>query len=349
MSDSGPHWDIHVPGTLGPWTKVEIIGTRPDTDYEFTSATFILDGTSRNGIISVESDTYNAVYEQAVEQASTLILSIDGVSLEGSPYTNDATVIVTTLDGLKMRFVKRATSTFELSFTLYDNTDDPDSNSTVPDPTTYVSSDGLTSTGIVSFYPTTDSTGGFSTGTTIIPISIDTMTTTVPCETSIYTGGDGKTNTEIISKSIITESNGSIVTRATTALIVCSTKTNSDGTIETITQTITCDSGCNPHQGSEVSIPTDVPGTYSTHASRGTASGSISHGGSTTTSITTDSDHTPVSPPIATQNSHFSAMTTQSSISSTVASVVSTYEGMAAQVYAKRTLSAIFGLLLLSV
>lgn len=149
-----PHWDLHVPGSIGTWTSIEISGTNGGAAYRYVSGEFLVDGDVVEGSITLTDTSYEALYEEPIDEASELVFSLSAQATGPAPYIFDAHIIVTTPDGRRVRIMKRAVIDYDFSNTLVSDasftTDSTTSSDTLSDSVTPTSQESSTLSSSVS-------------------------------------------------------------------------------------------------------------------------------------------------------------------------------------------------------
>lgn len=146
--DGQPHWDLHIPGSIGPWTSIEITGTNGDSDYRFVSGEFLVDGKDAGGSVTLTDASYDALYEEPIDETSELIFSLSAQATGPAPYIYDAHITITTPDERRVRILKRAVIDYDFSNTLVSDasytTDSDISSDTLSDSVTSTSEESST-------------------------------------------------------------------------------------------------------------------------------------------------------------------------------------------------------------
>lgn len=138
-----PHWDLHIPGSIGTWTSIEITGTNGGSAYTFVSGEFLVDGKVVGGSVTLTDVSYDARYEEPIDETSELIFSLSAQATGPAPYIYDAHITVTTPDERRVRILKRAVIDYDFSNTLVSDasysTDSDISSDTLSDSVTQTS------------------------------------------------------------------------------------------------------------------------------------------------------------------------------------------------------------------
>lgn len=116
--DGQPHWDLHIPGSIGTWTSIEITGTNGGSAYRFVSGEFLVDGKAAGGSVILTDASYDALYEEPIDETSELIFSLSAQATGPAPYIYDAHITITTPDERRVRILKRAVIDYDFSNTL---------------------------------------------------------------------------------------------------------------------------------------------------------------------------------------------------------------------------------------
>ena len=227
--EGSPVFEIVVPGSLGPWTGVEVSGSNDDTAYVFDSVDIaISDETVSAG--TTTDDTFAGAYFNAILNEDDLIFLIYATATGGNPYSISATLSVSTAD---QKLVKRAVTTYDLSFTIEDDassissapvtstTTEEDISTTVVTITS-CSDDKCTETPVTTGVTvvTTTIAGVVTEYTTYCPLSTETVTETA-AETTVVTitsCAEDKCTPVVVTTgvTIVTKTEGGVVTEYTT-------------------------------------------------------------------------------------------------------------------------------------
>lgn len=248
LVDGEPHFELHLPGNLGPWSSLEFTGSNGNTSYTISQFIVTVDDARLEVEGSITENTFAVKLDGSIEQNQELVASITGHATGRAPYSQHLQVSITS--EVRNRFFKREVTVLEFDFSIEENALSS-STSTLSSESAPQSSLSVVSSSVSDASPFTTTENFLVTETKLNNV---TLTSTVPCTTVTSVDASGETKTLIISGT------------ATSNVII--TTTTEEGLVKTLTTTVPCTTS----GGSEKSKDSDETSGFEVYETTSTTS-----------------------------------------------------------------------------
>ena len=122
LSGNVPEWSISVPGTLGPWSNIDIKITKNDMNnmFEYSHASVFVNGIEEpSATIAITPDSIAISLDRIIDEDGDFVVNFRGIVDKGNFWTSNARITITTFDDEGLR--EKAEVVYELSSTISSN------------------------------------------------------------------------------------------------------------------------------------------------------------------------------------------------------------------------------------
>ncbi|KAH3680053.1 hypothetical protein WICPIJ_008415, partial [Wickerhamomyces pijperi] len=190
-------FDVTIPGTLGPWDSISIVGKITDnTDIE--STVFEIDNVPQSDVVAdVKSSSFEVDSDHHFEGSNSEVkVSTRARVLGSGDITEAVTIIISRGSGTGN--AKREVNSYELSFTLYQN-DGASSSASVSDVGSSASASSASASGSsLSSGVTSSASRALSTSTDVVVSQSSTVVTITSCSGGVCTKVPVETGVTVI-------------------------------------------------------------------------------------------------------------------------------------------------------